>query len=222
VGAGDVTLEIAGRVGATGRVVGIDMDEVKLDLARHDALAAGVTNVEFLRMSAYDWSQPDTYDLVYCRYFLQHLSRPVDMLRAMWAGLRPGGALVVEDVEISAAFCDPPERWHQFWLETYQAVLRSHGGDPTTGSQLHRLFIEAGVAAPLTVTLSQRADLADEFKHMPRLSLAAIAEAIVADGLATPEAVAEAVARLAEYADDPHTLIGSPRTFQVWTRKPAA
>ena len=101
-------------------------------------------------------------------------------------------------------------------------MLRSHGGDPTTGRQLHRLFIEAGVAAPLTVTLSQRADLADEFKHMPGLTMAAIAEAIVADGLATPEAVAEAVARLAEYADDPHTLIGSPRMFQVWARKPAA
>jgi ubiquinone/menaquinone biosynthesis C-methylase UbiE len=220
-GGGDVTLAIAGRVGAAGRVVGIDMDDVKLDLARRDALAAGLTNVEFLRVSAYDWSEPDTYGLVYCRNFLQHLSRPVDMLRAMWAGLRPGGALVVEDVEFSAAFCDPPDRWHQFWLDTYQAVLRSHGGDPSTGRQLHRLFVEAGVTAPLTVTVSQRADLTDEYKHMPGLTVAATAEAIVADGLATSETVAEAVARLADYADDPHTMIGSPRMFQVWARKPA-
>jgi UDP-N-acetylglucosamine enolpyruvyl transferase len=77
------------------------------------------------------------------------------------------------------------------------------------------------VAAPLTVTVSQRADLTDEYKHMPGLTVAATTEAIVADGLATAETVAEAVARLAEYADDPHTMIGSPRMFQVSARKPA-
>jgi len=219
-GGGDVTLEIAGRVGPAGRVVGIDMDEVKLDLARRDAATAGLTNVEFRQMSVYDWAEPDTYDLVYCRNFLQHLSRPVDVLRAMWTGLRPGGALVAEDVEFSAAFCDPPNEWHEFWLDTYQAVLRSHGGDPASGRKLHRLFVEAGVAARPHVTLSQRVDLDNEYKHMPGLTVAATAEAIIADGLATAETVAEAVARLRDYADDPHTLVGSPRMFQVWARKP--
>ena len=33
-GAGDVTFELARRVGPAGRVVGVDMDEVKLGLAR--------------------------------------------------------------------------------------------------------------------------------------------------------------------------------------------
>ncbi len=220
-GGGDVTLELAIRVGPTGRVVGIDMDEVKLELARRDAREAGLANVEFRRLSAYEWSEPDRYDIVYCRNFLQHLARPVDVVRAMWAGLRPGGALVVEDVEFSAAFCDPPNRWHQFWLDTYQAVLRSHGGDPATGRKLHRLFWAAGVSAPLTVTMSQRVDLADEYKHMPGLTVAATAEAIVADGLADADTVAQAVAALAEYADDPKTMVGSPRMFQVWARKPA-
>jgi hypothetical protein len=134
-------------------------------------------------------------------------------------GLRPGGVLVTEDVEFEAAFCEPPNEWHAFWLDTYQAVLRSHGGDPATGRKLHRLFADAGVAAPLNISLSQRADLDGEPKHLPGLTVAATAEAVVADGLASAEIVAEAVARLAEYADDPGTLVGSPRMFQVWARK---
>lgn len=219
-GGGDVTFEIARRVGPAGRVVGIDIDAVKLELARREATQLGLGNVEFRHGSAYEWAEAEPYDLVYCRNFLQHLSRPAAMLQTMWAALRPGGALVVEDVEFSAAFCDPPNQWHQFWLDTYQAVLRSHGGDPAAGRKLHRLFAAAGIVSPLNVTVSQRADLVDEYKRMPALTVAATAEAIVADGIASAEKVAEAVARLEEYAADPTTMVGSPRMFQVWSRKP--
>jgi ubiquinone/menaquinone biosynthesis C-methylase UbiE len=220
-GGGDVTLEIARRVGPAGRVVGIDMDEVKLGLAARDATTRGFSNVEFRPSSVYEWSERDTYDLVYCRNFLQHLSRQDEVLRTMWAALRPGGALVVEDVEFSAAFCDPPNEWHGFWHESYARVLRSHGGDPSTGRRLYRLFLAAGVDAPLTVTVSQRADLDHEAKRIPALTVAATADAIVAEGIASPQEVQEAIARLEEYAADPTTMIGSPRMFQVWARRPS-
>src|SRR5258708_839747 len=64
-GGGDVTLEIARRVGPAGRVVGIDMDDAKLDLARRDAAAAGLTNVDFRRARADEWTEAAAYDLVY-------------------------------------------------------------------------------------------------------------------------------------------------------------
>src|SRR5215218_3216591 len=46
-GGGDVTLELARRVGPRGRVVGVDIDEAKLDLARQEAAAQGIANVDF-------------------------------------------------------------------------------------------------------------------------------------------------------------------------------
>src|SRR5688572_1143214 len=46
-GGGDVARELARLVGPSGRVVGIDIDETKLDLARGEAAAEGLTNVEF-------------------------------------------------------------------------------------------------------------------------------------------------------------------------------
>jgi 2-polyprenyl-3-methyl-5-hydroxy-6-metoxy-1,4-benzoquinol methylase len=221
-GGGDVTIDLAGRVGASGRVVGIDMDEVKLDLAAHDAVKAGLGNVQFRRMSIDEWSEPAAYDLVYCRNLTQHLSRPVQVLRAMWAAVRQGGALVVEDVEVSSAFCDPPNEWHEFWRDSNSRVLRSRGGDPTVGRRLHRMFPAAGVDAPLTVTVSQRVDLDNDAKRIPELTMAATAEAIVAEGIASTERVQQAIAQLAEYAADPSTMIGSARMFQVWSRRPAS
>src|SRR5215470_866804 len=46
-GGGDVTLDLARRVGPHGRVVGVDIDEKKLEIARTEARQLGVANVEF-------------------------------------------------------------------------------------------------------------------------------------------------------------------------------
>jgi 2-polyprenyl-3-methyl-5-hydroxy-6-metoxy-1,4-benzoquinol methylase len=100
-GGGEVTFELARLVGAQGHVTGVDMDEVKLSLARATAAERGLTNVEFRAGNVNDWDEPAGFDLVYCRFLLQHLSRPVDLLRRMWAAVTSGGAIVVEDADLA-------------------------------------------------------------------------------------------------------------------------
>lgn len=217
-GGGDVTLELARRVGPTGRVTGVDMDDVKLSIARASADEAGLATVELRHLNVYDWTEPDAYDLVYCRYVLQHLSRPVDVLRAMWAGVRPGGVVVVEDADFEGSFCDPPHAGFAFWVDAYQRVLRRHGGDPLTGRKLPRLFAEAGIDEP-ELTVVQRADRRGEAKTLPFSTIEATAEAIVAEGIATQRQVDDALEDLRIFADDDAWLSGSPRIFQAWTRR---
>jgi ubiquinone/menaquinone biosynthesis C-methylase UbiE len=53
-GGGDVTLALARRVGPAGEVVGVDLDEVKLGLARDEAREAAVTNVDYRVGDAYE------------------------------------------------------------------------------------------------------------------------------------------------------------------------
>src|SRR3954452_3232667 len=48
-GAGADVLISAGRVGPTGRAIGLDMTDEMLELARANAAAAGVTNAEFVK-----------------------------------------------------------------------------------------------------------------------------------------------------------------------------
>ncbi len=219
-GAGDVTFELARQVGGEGRVVGIDMDDEKVDLARASAAAQGVPNVEFRALSIYDWSEPDSYDLVYCRNVLQHLSRPVDVLRSMWSAVRPGGSIVVEDADFEGSFCDPPNADFDFWVQAYQRVLSSSGGDPLMGRKLHRLFTAADIPAP-TVTVVQRADVTGEAKTLPHSTIDLTADAIVANGIATRDEVDAALKGLLELAADPGTIFGSPRIFQAWAgRRP--
>src|SRR2546423_1388998 len=96
-GSGGVTFDLARRVGPDGHVVGIDMDEVKLALGREAAGDAGIRNVELRLANVYDFHEPGGFDLVYCRFLLQHLARPVEVLQNMWEAVRPGGGIVLED-----------------------------------------------------------------------------------------------------------------------------
>jgi ubiquinone/menaquinone biosynthesis C-methylase UbiE len=219
-GGGAVTLELARLVGQDGQVAGIDMDEVKLAMARQAARDRGWSNVEFRAGNVYDWAELASYDLVYCRNLLQHLSRPVDVLRAMWAAVRDGGVIVVEDADFTGSFCDPPNAGFAFWVDAYQRVLERHGGDPQIGRKLHRYFAAAGIPAP-ELTISQRADTVDEAKTLPQYTVEATADAIVAAGIASADQVREALASLTAFAADPSTVVSSPRIVQAWSRRPA-
>ena len=220
-GGGDVTFELARRVQPGGRVTGIDIDVVQLDLASQAALAQGMSNVELRAMNVYEWAEPDTYDLVYCRNFLHHLSRPVGVLRCMWSAVRYGGAAVVEDADFEGSFCDPPNDGFDFWVEAYQRVLRRHGGDPQLGRKLHGYFRQAGIPAP-ELTVVQRADLDGEAKMLPHSTIEATAEAIIREGIASADQIQAALGSLTEFAADTGSVCGSPRLFQAWSRREGA
>lgn len=218
-GSGDVTFELARRAGPGGHAVGIDQDEVKLALAREDAEAEGIANAEFRLGSVYDWDEPAAYDVVYCRFLLQHLSRPLDLLRSMWAGVRPGGAVVVEDADFTGSFSEPPSAGHAFFVEAYSRVLESHGGDPLAARKLFRWFGEAGIPEP-RLRVMQGVHAGGEAKELPRLTVEMTAEGMVAEGIASEDEIETALADLATFIADPTTIFGRPRTFQVWARRP--
>lgn len=218
-GGGAVTLELARMVSPGGSVVGVDMDTVKLELARRDATDRRVGNVEFRPMNAHDWSEVEAYDLVFSRFLLQHLRAPSDLLRRMWAAVRAGGLLVVEDADFGGCCCDPPNEAFDFYVRTYGRVLEHHGGDPNAGRALPRLFREAGIPEP-QLGMVQRVHLDGEGKTLALRTLEATVEPIVESGAATREEVNTALSILGAYTADPRTLICGPRIFQLWVRRP--
>lgn len=219
-GGGAVTMELAKLVGPSGRAVGIDMDEVKLELARADAAEAGISNIEFRSADVGEWNEPETYDLVYARFLLEHVQGPLDLLRRMWAAVRPGGALAVEDADFEGLFSDPPHAAFELWKRLNPEVLEHHGGDPWIGRKLHRLVLDAGIPDP-DVRLTQNVSTSGEAKTLPAVTLAAMSDSILSAGLASEDELSGAIEGLVSYAADPTTLVAGPRVFQVWSRKPA-
>ena len=215
-GGGEVTFDLARLVEPDGSVIGIDMDETKLALARQAIVGQGVTNVEFRAGNVAGWNEPGSYDLVYCRFLLQHLADPVDLLRRMWAAVRPGGAIAVEDADFDGLFCDPENSGFEFWRSMYPRVCALNGGDPAIGRKLYRFFAEAGIGEP-ELRLRQEAGTQQDLKDLAISTVEASADAITSAGLATAEQVAAALADLTAFAARPGTVVGDPRIFQVWT-----
>jgi SAM-dependent methyltransferase len=217
-GGGDVSFELAARVGATGRVVGFDLDESKLASARAEAASRKLSTVEFRQASVLEpWPQSGA-SIVYARFVLTHLARPDDMLKHAWDALAPGGVLVVEDIDYEGQFCDPPCPAFHRHRELYVAAAHKRGADPFVGRRLVRLLESAGFCE-VDSCLTQPFGRSGDVKSIPSLTFAAIAEAVIASGLASAEEVARVGEELDAFAARQDTTLSLPRIFQAWGRK---
>lgn len=217
-GSGAVTLQMARWVGAEGLAVGIDMDERALELARAEAARRRLP-AQFRTAAAHDiGGDQDAYDLVFARFLLTHLSDPARTLRQMVAATRPGGTVVVEDIDFPGSFCHPACRAYDRYVELYQAVVRRRGGDPAIGPRLLGLCAAAGVQSPqLEVILPAFHE--GEGKQMARVTMEHIRESVLSAGLASGEEVDGILAELDDFASRPLTMISLPRVFQVWGKR---
>ena len=217
-GGGEVTFEIARLVGPGGLAVGIDMDNVKLELARQTSAARDISNVNFKPLNVNEWSDPGAYDIVYCRFLLQHLARPMELLRRMWDAVRPGGTIVVEDADFDGWCCDPPNAGFEFFLRTYSEVIARRGGDHAVGRRLLRYFRAAGIPEP-AIHVAQPIYLRGPEKTLALSTLDATTEAILSEGIASEAELRDALVSLARFTNEPQTLIVGPRIFQLWAKR---
>ena len=209
-GVGDLTRKVS-RLGAVATGVDIDPGFVARARAASPGLRFECLNVCDLE------SLGQTYDVVYARYLLSHLPDSAEGLRAMVAATRPGGAVVVEDIDFDLHVAQPRVPAFDSYLNLYRAVVRSRGGDPHLGRHLFRLAREAGLVSP-EAGLQVRVMTTGEGKRISSLTLAGIRDSAVAGGLATSEEIDAMLNDLRQFEEDPDTLVSVAGTYQVWGR----
>ena len=215
-GGGDVTRELAARAGPGATVIGIDLDEAKLAAAR--ALSPGIR----FEVRAIDapgaLADLGPFDLIYARFLLSHLTDVPAVLAAFRENLKPGGRLVVEDVEFAAHLCWPPRASFDRYVVWYRKAARKRGADADIGPKLPGLLKAAGFQ-DIEARVAQPAALTGAVKQMAHLTLAAISASLVNAGIATSEAIAADMADLQVGADDPAVFMTLPRVTQVLGRR---
>jgi SAM-dependent methyltransferase len=92
-GFGDTTLRLAGLVGGDGEVIGVDVSEPFLGIAREEAAAAGVDNVSYRVGDAQIADLGGPFDYVFSRMGVMFFANPVAALRNIRAAMAPGARL---------------------------------------------------------------------------------------------------------------------------------
>ena len=218
-GGGDLAFDMARMVGPGGRVVGTDIDLKKLELARQEATEQQLNNAEF-RFADITQTEPEKeFDLVHARFVLTHLADPAQALVRMRAALRQGGAVVLQDIDFRGYFCHPesPALWR--YVELYTETVRRKGADANIGPRLPALLTETGFQN-VQMNVVQPAGIVGEVKLITPLTMENIADAVVAEGLASPVEIEQLVAELYEFANAPGTVGCMPRVVEAWATNP--
>jgi 2-polyprenyl-3-methyl-5-hydroxy-6-metoxy-1,4-benzoquinol methylase len=93
--------------GMAREVVGVDLTDAMLAIAKERTGERGVSNVSFRAADAEDLPfENGAFDAVVCRLALHHLLQPLQVLSEMARVCRPGGTVLVEDIYAS----EHPER----------------------------------------------------------------------------------------------------------------
>ena len=219
-GAGEVTFDLASLVGITGAVVGVDLDATKIELARGDAEQAEVGNVEFRVADITDGLGDEEYAVVYARFLLTHLRDPGLGVETMKNALRPGGILIVEDIDYAGAFCYPDSEVFRRSNEIYAQSALHNGGDPFIGVKLPRLMLDAGFER-VHPSIAHPVGLEGDVKLLAPLTIENIKAMAVKLGVATADEVDAVVDELYALARDPRVLVSIPHIVQAWGEKPA-
>jgi len=216
-GAGGTAGWMADQVGDTGHVLATDLDtrfldghgRANLDVRTHDI--------------ATDELADEAFDLVHARAVLEHIPDRDDVLRRLASALRPGGRLLIEDVDFGgptaaalAHYVSPAagvaavERIFLAVATVFAAV----GADAAYGRRLPKALVDAGL---VDVSAEVHAPVvAGGTENWSRGTVEQLADRLVGTGLTSPADIEWFLGATAQ----PSTHYLLPLMVSAWGRRP--
>jgi SAM-dependent methyltransferase len=149
-GTGDVSFLAARLVGPTGTVLGVDRSPEAVATAQGRAREAGLTNVTFTVADLADLD-PAPVDALVGRLVLMYLDDPAAVLRRLLAGVRPGGVVAFQEMDMGAVTWEGDLPLFATTGDRIVQTFARAGIDHRTGLKLARIYRRAGLPAPQTL-----------------------------------------------------------------------
>jgi SAM-dependent methyltransferase len=212
-----ITDLLAARVGASGRVVGLDADAAFVAHAREHESAT----IEFIQGNAYATGLPGgTFDLVHTRFVGSTAGEPEALLRETIRLARPGGVVAMEEPDMATLICNPPSPAWDALRAALIGAFAAVGSDINLGRRLYALARHAGLAdvqyRPFVVGVRSGEPIAD---YLPS-TVESLRGTIVDRGLMSAADLKTAIADCRAHLRNPDVSFMLYAVVQVWGRTP--
>jgi ubiquinone/menaquinone biosynthesis C-methylase UbiE len=222
-GPGEVMRLMGQRVGAAGRVVGIDLDARLGNEAAGILRAAGESQFDFVGGDIREIeSIPGApFDLVYARLVLIHSPNPQALLRAMYRWVKPGGCLVVQDYDFRTLDAYPRSEPIEAFRRVFQGVFERAGLDTQIGHKLPWHFVEAGLGTPDGGDVSGILASMEQSWEMAAAVYQSLLPLALKLGLTTAAESERFFRQIEEAAEQRYHAVLWPLLLGAWKRKPS-
>ena len=129
----------------TGEVLGVDISDKLIDVARANKQKNPLANLSFQTGNIYELSlEENSFDFAYSRFLFQHLERPIEALENVLRILKPGGIYCIADVDDGWLMVYPDLKQFTSFTSAAAQNQRKNGGDRFVGRKFSTYFREAG------------------------------------------------------------------------------
>jgi ubiquinone/menaquinone biosynthesis C-methylase UbiE len=143
-GPGIITELLANEVDVSGLVLGVEKNERLFNLAKNRT--SHYSQVQIINNDACNLMEvrDNSFDFAYARFILQHISDPLTLLCESLRILKPGGKLVVMDVDDSLFHLTPYHNELDQFLDEASESQKKYGGDRYIGHKIPCMMFNAG------------------------------------------------------------------------------
>ena len=152
-GVGDVSRILAGLVGPTGEVVGVERDPRSIARASARMRELGHAQVRYVQTDVLALPVDQPFDAGVGRYILMYMKDPAAVVKDVARLVRPGGVVAFLDTSFQSFLdaCEDVSLWRDAARVMTETFWRS-GTNTEMGAQLSAAFVRAGLPEPETET----------------------------------------------------------------------
>jgi SAM-dependent methyltransferase len=220
-GLGHVAQLVAGLIGPSGSVVGLDRSPGMLEEARRRV--GSDARIVFTQGDVTSWRDAEPFDVIVGRLLLFHVADPIAVVRHHLAALRPGGQFIAIDFDIGSARTEPAVPLLKEALEWISAAFSAAGASPNIGARLGVILADAGLTG--VTTFGVQGYIPPQSPAGPALVagvIRSLEETIVARRIATREQIGIETleSRIADALHQANAVLLPPTVSGAWGRRP--
>jgi len=211
---------LADRVGPTGTVVGVEMSEHAVELARRFVAAEELVNVEVRHGNGKATGLARaSFDLATARLVLVNIPEAEHVVAEMAALVRPGGVVALHEADWGMVLCDPPLPAWDTMIRAFLDYSVANGIDPLIGRRTASLLRTSGLRDVRINPLIHIYDVHHSRRTLFPEFARNLRDRMVASGVMTEQLFASCHESLERHLANPDTVV-IWAYFQGWATKP--